>query len=134
MMQRVLLKLKRLQVKKYDGLRGVIDLYIEYLENDKLKGVDKRLQIAENSILFAKNFLLEIKKQAKVMHNLDSGSPFDSFVNVLFDETEEGYTEERLVNAINRVKERIKGFKSIKSADNYINKYHEVNNTMIEFR
>lgn len=133
-MQKVLLKLKSLKVKKYDSLKGAVDLYIEYVENDKIKGVDKRLNLSENSILFAKNFLSEVKKQAKVMANLDSGNAFDSFVNVLFDEKEEGYTEEKLVNAINRIKERIKGFRSIKSADNYINRYHEVNNTLIEFR
>lgn len=133
-MQKVLLKLKSLKVKKYDGLKGIVDLYIEYLENDKLKGVDKKLSLSENSILFAKNFLTEIKKEAKVMSNLDSGNAFDSFVSVLFDEKEEGHTEERLINAVNRVKERIKGFKSIKSADNYINRYHDVNNTLIEFR
>lgn len=133
-MAKVVLKLKRLKIKKYDSARNNVDIDIEYLENDKLNTVNKKFGLDESSLLFAKNFLTEIKKQAKVKYNLNFNEPFDNFVNVILGEEEIGYTEERLATCLNRIKERIRSFKSIKSYDNYINKFHDISNYSIDFK
>lgn len=133
-MAKVVLKLKRLVVKSYNSSKHAVDIDIEYLENDKVNKINKQFNVEESTLLFAKNFLNDLKKQSKVKYNLDFDEPFDNMVNVMFDEDEIGYTEERLAGGLNRIKERIRSFRSIKSYDNYINRFHDLSNYSIEFR
>jgi hypothetical protein len=133
-MGKILIKLKKIQLKKYDSLKKTVDLDIDYLENDKVNTINKKFNLDESSLLFAKNLLTELKKQAKVKYNLNFDESFDNFVNVLLDEEELGYTEERLATGLNRIKERIRGFRTIQSHENYINKFHDLNNYSIDFK
>lgn len=133
-MPKVILKLKKLKLKKYDSAKHIVDIDLEYLENDKSYLINKKFNLDESSLLFAKNFLTEIKKQAKVKYNLNFNESFDNFVNVLLDEEDLGYTEDRLATALNRIKERVRSFKSIRNYDNYINKFHDLSNFSIEFK
>jgi hypothetical protein len=133
-MGKILIKLKKIQLKKYDSLKKTVDLDIAYLENDKINTINKKFNLDESSLLFAKNLLTELKKQAKVKYNLNFDESFDNFVNVLLDEEDAGYTEERLATGLNRIKERIRGFRTIQSHENYINKFHDLNNYSIDFK
>ncbi len=133
-MARVVLKLKRVVVKSYNSTKHSVDIDIEYLENEKINRINKQFNVEESSLLFAKNFLNELKKQSKVKYNLNFDEPFDNIVNVMFDEDEIGYTEEKLAGGLNRIKERVRSFRSIKSYDNYINRFHDLSNYSIEFK
>lgn len=133
-MVKVVLKLKKVFVKKFESAKNSVDIDIEYFEDEKLNNVSKKFNLDESSLLFAKNFLTEIKKQSRITYNLDNDESFENFVNVVFDEEEIGYTEERFATGLNRIKERIRSFRSIKSYDNYINKYHDLSNYSIEFK
>ena len=133
-MSKVILKLKSLKLKKYDSAKHIVDIDLEYLENDRSYLINKKFNLDESSLMFAKNFLTEIKKQAKVKYNLNFDESFDNFVNILLDEEDVGYTEERLTTALNRIKERVRSFKSIRSYDNYINKFHDMSNFPMDFK
>ncbi len=133
-MSKVLIRLRKLQLKKYDSGKKLINIDFQYLENDKPYTINKDFNLEGSSLLFAKNVLTEIKKQAKVKYNLNFDESFDNFVNVLLDEEEIGYTEERLATGLNRIKEKIRGFKSIQSHENYINRFHDLNNYTVEFK
>ena len=133
-MAKVVLKLKRVVVKSYNSSKHTVDIDIEYLENDKSNMVNRQFNVEEGSLLFAKNFLNELKKQSKIKYNLNFDEPFDNIVNVMFDEDEIGYTEEKLVGCLNRIKEKVRSFRSIRSYDNYINRFHDLSNYSIEFR
>jgi len=128
------IKVKKVQVNKYDTRKNSLDLTFIYLEGDKQYSVKKDFNINENSMLFVKNLLQEIKKSAKVKYNLDNDESFDNIVNVIFDEVEDGDTEEKLMTVIDRLKEKAKGFKKIRSADNYLDKHYEINNLVIDIK
>lgn|SRR3989338_750455 len=128
------IKVKKVQVNRYDTRKNSLDLTFIYLEGDKQYSVKKDFNINENSMLFVKNLLQEIKKSAKVKYNLDNDESFDNIVNVIFDEVEDGDTEEKLMTVIDRLKEKAKGFKKIRSADNYLDKHYEINNLVIDIK
>ncbi len=128
------IKVKRIQVNRYDTRRNALDLTFLYFEGDKQYSVKKMFNIDENSMLFVKNLLQEIKKSAKVKYNLDNDESFDNIVNVIFDEVEDGDTEDKLTTVMDRLKEKAKGFRKIRSADNYLDKHYEINNLIIDIK
>ena len=130
----VKIKIKKVQVNRYDLRTNSLDLLFTYFEGEKQFNVKKMFNINENSMLFVKNLLQEIKKSAKVKFNLDNDENFDNIVNVIFDEIEDGDTEEKLIAVMDRLKEKVKGFKKVKSAENYLDKHYEINNLVIDIR
>lgn len=128
------IKIKRVQVNKFDFRNNSLELVFLYLEGDKQYTVKKTFGANENSMLFVKNLMQEIKKSAKVKYNLDNDESFDNIVNVLFDEVEDGETEEKLISVMDKLKDKVKGFKKIRSADNYLDKHYEINNLVIDIR
>ena len=74
------IKVKRVQVNKFDYRNNTLELVFLYLEGDKQYTVKKLFSINDNSLLFVKNLMQEIKKSAKVKHNLDNDEPFDNIV------------------------------------------------------
>ena len=133
-MTKIILKLKRVKVKKYNSVNNSVDLEVTYLENDKMGTVEKKFALSDSAIIFAKNLLTELKKQTKVIHNLNFNVPLENFVNVFYDEEEAGFTEERLAVGLNRIKDKVREFKNIRSAENYMNRFHDLSNINIEFR
>ena len=85
-------------------------------------------------MLFVKNLMQELKKSAKVKYNLDNDESFNNIVNVLFDESEDGDTEEKLISVMDKLKDKVKGFKKVRSAENYLDKHYEINNLVIDIR
>ena len=130
----VKVKVKRVQVARYDMKNNSLELVFMYYESDKLYTVKKNFAVNDNTLLFVKNLMQEIKKSAKVKFNLDNDETFDNIVNVIFDEVEDGATEEKLVAVMDRLKEKVKGFKKAKSAENYLDKHFEINNLIIDIR
>lgn len=130
----VKIKIKRVQVSRYDMRHNSLELLFTYLEGERTFTVKKNYTPEDNTLLFVKNLMQEIKKSAKVKHNLDNDEPFDNIVSVLFDEIEDGDTEEKLISVMDKLKDKVKGFKKVKSADNYLNKHYEINNLVIDIR
>ncbi|HLC73571.1 MAG TPA: hypothetical protein VJH20_02960 [Candidatus Nanoarchaeia archaeon] len=130
----VRIKVKKVQVNRYDLRDNSLELVFTYFEGDKQYAVKKNYSTNENSMLFVKNLLQEIKKSAKVKYNLDNDENFDNIVNIIFDEVEDGDTEDKLIAVMDKLKEKVKGFKKVKSAENYLDKHYEINNLVIDIK
>ncbi|MBS3149609.1 hypothetical protein J4455_02850 [Candidatus Woesearchaeota archaeon] len=128
------IKVKRVEVKKFDFRNNSLELTFLYLEGDKQYTIKKPFSLNENSMLFVKNLMQELKKSAKVKYNLDNDESFNNIVNVLFDESEDGDTEEKLISVMDKLKDKVKGFKKVRSAENYLDKHYEINNLVIDIR
>ena len=124
-MQKILLKFKSIEAKPEIN-KSNLRLFIRYEENGILKTSEKVL-LADDSIeKFVPNFLRELKSSLKNKYSGNSDDILEGFVNVVIDESDEGESEEKIVNGLKRLRERLRGFKSIKSADNYMNKFYDM--------
>ncbi|MBS3108578.1 hypothetical protein J4409_01775 [Candidatus Woesearchaeota archaeon] len=124
-MQRVLLRFKNIEAKP-DVHKNDLRLLIQYEENGLLKSIDKVLLAGDDVDKFVSNMLKDIKTSAKNKYVVNSNDILDGFVNVVIDENDDGETEERIIGGLKRLRERLKGFKSINSADNYMNRFHDM--------
>lgn len=124
-MQKVLVKLDRIEAKP-DVNKSNLKLLIHYNENNVQKTAEKTL-LAEDSIdSFVSSFMKELRNSIKNAYAKNSEKPFDSFVTVVFDESDVGEAEEDMVSALKRLRDKVRGFRSVKSADNYMNKFYDM--------
>ncbi len=124
-MQRILLKFKSIEAKP-DLPRNKINMKIIYDENSMPKMIEKVISYDDNIESFVNNLVKDVRSAAKMNCKTDLKDPFGGFVTVVFDESDIGETEEKLIAGIRKLKNNIKNFKNIRSVDNYIDKFHEV--------
>lgn len=124
-MQRVLLKFKSISAKS-DILKNSLKLAIYYDENNEQKIIEKSI-LADDSIDdFASRLIKELRTSIKNKYAKNSDNLLDNFVTIVLDEDDVGEAEERIANGIKKLRDKVRGFKSVKSADNYMNKFFDV--------
>src|SRR3989344_677939 len=130
-MQRVLLKFKNISAKP-DILKNSLRLTINYDENNIQSAVEKVILADDNVDDFVSKLVKELRSSIKSKHAATSENPLDNFVTVVLDEDDVGEAEEKIANGIKKLRDKVRGFKSVKSADNYMNKFFDV--SMLEVR
>ena len=130
-MQRVLLKFKSISAKS-DILKNSLRLTINYDENNIQSAVEKVILADDNVDDFVSKLVKELRSSIKSKHAITSENPLDNFVTVVLDEDDVGEAEEKIANGIKKLRDKVRGFKSVKSADNYMNKFFDV--SMLEVR
>ena len=130
-MQRVLLKFKSISAKS-DILKNSLRLTINYDENNIQSAVEKVILADDNVDDFVSKLVKELRSSIKSKHTITSENPLDNFVTVVLDEDDVGEAEEKIANGIKKLRDKVRGFKSVKSADNYMNKFFDV--SMLEVR
>ena len=130
-MQKVVLKFKSIEAKP-DALKSSMKVLVHYYENNDEKVVEKVLMINEPAENFAASLMKEIRTTAKNKDSTKSGNFLDNFVNIVVDERDIGETEEKIVAALKRLREQIRGFKNVKTADNYMNKFFDMSRLEIK--
>ena len=130
-MQKVVLKFKSIEAKP-DALKSSMKVLVHYYENNDEKVVEKVLMINEPAENFAASLMKEIRTTAKNKDSTKSGNFLDNFVNIVVDERDIGETEEKIVAALKRLREQIRGFKNVKTADNYMNRFFDMSRLEIK--
>jgi len=124
-MQRVLLKFKSISAKS-DILKNSLRLTINYDENNIQSAVEKVILADDNVDDFVSKLVKELRSSIKSKHTITSENPLDNFVTVVLDEDDVGEAEEKIANGIKKLRDKVRGFKSVKSADNYMNRFFDV--------
>lgn len=130
-MHNVLLKFTGIDAKPQIN-KGDLRLFIRYTENNSPKSIEKIL-VADDSIEdFVVKLLKEIRMMVKKSNQPFSDNMLNSFVNVVIDEKEIGETEERIIAGLKKLRDKVRGFRSVRSADNYMNKFFDVSRLEIK--
>ncbi len=133
-MQVVRLKFRELELVKTDFLHDKIWITLHYEENKQAKMLEKVFGINENINNFVKAMINDIKNDCKKKYaagSLDENEFLSGIVNVLIEEHDEGFTELRMIDGVRRLKDKIGFFRKVKSANNYMSSYHDLNETRI---
>ena len=130
-MQKVVLKFKSIEAKP-DVLKSSMKVLVHYYENNEEKVVEKILMINEPAENFAASLMKEIRTMAKNKYSTKSGNFLDNFVNIVVDEKDTGETEEKIGAALKRLREHVRSFKNVKTADNYMNKFFDMSRLEIK--
>ena len=133
-MKLVKLKFRELELEKTDFLRNNLHIKVYYEEDKQAKELARVFNIEANVQSFVKNLITDIKNDCKDRNMKDSMDEYEflsGIVNVVIEEHEDGFTELKMIDAIRRLKDKINFFKKVKSAQNYMSSYHDLNETRI---
>ena len=133
-MEEVKITIKRVSVQKFDFRNNTLYLNVDYLEDDKPQKYSNKVSLEESGLLFVKDAIFKMRNEARMRHGIDGKDVFGNYGKVVINEKEEGQTEEKLIEAINRIRDKAKDFKRVKSAENYMNRLFEINNLKIDFK
>lgn len=126
----------KVRLTKIDGRldfkNNLINFTIFFEDDSALRELSKRYVLDDDVGEFVKNFIAQIKQDCKKRHQGYGTDILEGFVQVYLDEKEAGDTEEKIINAINKVKLNVKNFRRIKSADDYMNKYYALSKIKID--
>lgn len=130
------MKSVKVRLTKIDGRldfkNNLINFTIFFEDDSALRELSKRYLLDDDVGEFVKNFIAQIKQDCNKRHQGYGTDILESFVQVYLDEKEAGDTEEKIINAINKVKLNVKNFRRIKSADDYMNKYYALSKIKID--
>ncbi|MBI2673113.1 hypothetical protein HYX19_02535, partial [Candidatus Woesearchaeota archaeon] len=125
-MHKIQIRFKRIEAIKVDTNRNFFDLLFVYDENDEERQVQKRFLFDTDLPYMVKHLVSEIKLKAKndystkLMKELNDDNLLVNFMHVVLDESEIGEAETKLVNGIKRLRDSVRNFKNVKSANNYM--------------
>jgi hypothetical protein len=134
-MQTVKIKFRELELVKTDFLHDNLHLTVHYEENKQPRTLERVFNIDDNIAMFAKNIIRDIKEDSKKKFRSSSQDELEflsGIVNVLIEEHEDGFMEIRLIDSVRRLKDKIGFFRKVKSANNYMSNYHDLNETKIK--
>ena len=134
-MQTVKIKFRELELVKTDFLHDNLYLTVHYEENKQPRTLERVFNIENNISMFAKTIIRDIKEDSKKRYKSSSHDDFEflsGIVNVLIEEHEDGFMEIRLIDSIRRLKDKIGFFRKLKSSNNYMSSYHDLNETRIK--
>lgn len=129
-MPQIKISFKRIEVIKVDVNRNFFDLLFVYSENEEEKQLQMRFLLDTDLPYMVKHLVSEIKLKAKnnystkLMKELNDDNILVNFMHVTLDESEIGGAETKLVNGIKRLRDGVRNFKSVKSANNYMDYMH----------
>ncbi|GEM_PF-2832280 len=129
-MSKIKISFKRIEVIKVDVNRNFFDLLFVYSENDEEKQLQQRFLLDTDLPYIVKHLVSEIKLKAKndystkLMKELNDDNILVNFMRVVLDESEIGEAETKLVNGIKRLRDGVRNFKNVKSANNYMDYMH----------
>ena len=129
-MHKIKIRFKRIEVVKVDVNSNYFDLLFVYNENEKERQIQKRFLFDIDLPYMVHNLVSEIKLKAKkeystnLMRELEDDDILVNFMHVVLDESEQGEGELRLLNGIKKLKDNVRNFKSVKSANNYMDYMH----------
>ncbi|MEW6063508.1 MAG: hypothetical protein AB1571_04030 [Nanoarchaeota archaeon] len=93
-----------------------------------------RFDLESGVINFIRGVMDELKKRTKEKYGRYSDDITEGVVNVIFDESEIGETEEKLVKSIEKIKMKMNDFKRTKYSSDYMGKFHDLSSTIIDIR
>ena len=134
-MQTVKIKFRELELVKTDFLHNNLHLTVYYEENKQPRTLERVFNIDDNISQFVKNIIRDIKEDSKKRYKSSSQDELEflsGIVNVIIEEHEDGFMEIRLIDSIRRLKDKIGFFRKVKSANNYMSSYHDLNETRIK--
>ncbi len=131
----VKIKFNNVALNKIDTCHKMLDLCFNYNVDKSPNKLLKSFSLDKDNVIgFTRTVMNEIKKQTK-LKNSDPlyDDPF-SLVTVVYDEREEGEMEEKVVKAVERIKNEIRSFKNVKGSDNYFAAYQRVNSMVVDIK
>jgi hypothetical protein len=134
-MQTVILKFTKVELINYDSRSNSLKLHVFFEENGKLNYIATDLHMTEDLQEFVKDFLSSIRTtyKKKYASNPIEDDILSGYVNIVLEEKEMGGMETKLINGLRKIRDSIRGFRSVKTADGYMDKYHRLRGQTIEF-
>jgi hypothetical protein len=128
MMEKVTLKFKRIEVTKVDTRNNVLEMAFFYDENGKEFKHTKNYSLEADVDGFVNTLINEVKTKTHERNAVivDDDDFLSFHLNVLLDENEPGLTKDKIANAVRRFKDKIRGFRSLRSSENYIDHYQSL--------
>ncbi|MBS3095090.1 hypothetical protein J4231_00250 [Candidatus Woesearchaeota archaeon] len=125
-MRRIVIKFRKIEAKP-DVNKSNLKLFIHYDENNIHK-ISEQLLLADEQIgQFVSRFMKGLRTSIKQNNSSSSSENFmDNFITIIVDEQEVGEAEENMVIALKKLRDKVRGFRSVKSADNYMNKFFDM--------
>ncbi|MFA5887538.1 MAG: hypothetical protein WC852_02410 [Candidatus Nanoarchaeia archaeon] len=127
-MEKVTLKFKRIEVTKVDTRNNVLEMAFFYDENGKEFKHTKNYSLEADVDGFVNTLINEVKTKTHERNAVivDDDDFLSFHLNVLLDENEPGLTKDKIANAVRRFKDKIRGFRSLRSSENYIDHYQSL--------
>src|SRR3989344_6729085 len=127
-MQTIRLKFKTLEIPKLDFKENIADLILIYEENGVENKFSRTYPLDKNPALFTQKIMQDIKTKTKEKYSVlieDTNEIFSTYINIILDEKDEDETETKIVNALNRIKDKLKNLRTVKTSSDYMRKYSE---------
>ncbi len=133
-MQTVRLRFTKIELIDYNRRDNVLKVHFFFEENGKLNYVADNLSMTEDLGEFVKDFLSSLRTtyKKKYENNSYDNDILSGYVNVLLEEKEDGHTETKLFNALRKFREKIRGFRTTRSAEGYMDKYHQLQGQSVD--
>lgn len=127
-MDTVKLKFTRINVDKVDTRENVLEMSFFYEENGKEMKHKKNYRMEDDVDSFVNTLITEVKLKSHERNAVlvDDDDFLSYHMNILMDEPEPGITKEKISNTLKRFKDKIRGFRSLRSSENYIQHYNEL--------
>ena len=124
----VKLKFNRINVDKVDTRNNQLEMTFFYEENGKEMKHRKIYRLADDVDGFVNSLINEVKVKSHERNAVmvDNDDFLSYHMNILIEEPEPGVTKEKIANTVRRFKDKIRGFRNLKSSDNYISHYNEL--------
>lgn len=128
MMEKVILKFKRIEVNKIDTRNDQMLMSFFFDENGTEMKHSKSYPMDQEVDNFVNTLINEVKTKAHERHAVivDDDDFLSYHLNVLIDEAEPGLSKDKIANAIRRFKDKVRSFRSIRKSDGYMDHYQSL--------
>ncbi|MDD5331213.1 MAG: hypothetical protein PHE43_00105 [Candidatus Nanoarchaeia archaeon] len=129
-MKKVELELKEVEVLSVDKITKQVNLAIKYFSNSEYKTLNYAIKFGDVEEI-SEEIMKTIRTREKTVDIGFGDDILSGFTIVSF--KDEDRSQEKLMQFLNKFKEKLRGFERNKSADNYLDKFHEMKNQKMSF-
>ena len=123
-MKVVNIKVREVALDKIDLRKNVMDVSLSYLENSVQKSLKQSYSLNEDTLKLVEKIFSSIRALVKDEHAVvvDADDFLAYYVNIIFKQGD----KEKVVNAINRFKDRLKTLRNVAMHGSYLKHYNEL--------